>query len=549
VQVKQAPPRRRGLSNGQLVALICLVGLLLTALASWTAWRADRNTEERLLEGQTRRAASVLSAAIASVQQPLAAALDVQDAVRPPENGAAFEELFQRYVGPDSLYVSASLWRVTDGGYEQVTSMGAPAGLTGDPLTAVVDRAMASTTAVVARVTVDGRTRIAYALADRDIGYVVYAERPIPADRRAPVDRDSAYADLDYAIYLGDSLDTEDLTTTNRDPDDLPLTGNTFSTAVPFGDTELTLVTAPSTHLGNDLSRLLPWMLLAAGVLVTALTATSALRIVRARQQVDTMFTEQRNLFVRLQKALLPQVNPRVPGFEFSSEYVAAGRGMDVGGDWYSAIATGEHTFAFVVGDVSGHGIDAVAEMARARFTLRAYLVEGDSPRTALEKCASQFDADVDGHIITVLAGIGDRRTGRVVMASAGHPAPALVNADTTQRAAFVDVPTGPPLGVGASTYGETELELLDGSSLVIFTDGLVERRTEPIDEGLARLLGAVDEAAGRSPSDMVASILETMDAQNSGDDVALLVLRRDTTGHAGDEPGLLLSSSSGLAP
>jgi serine phosphatase RsbU (regulator of sigma subunit) len=70
---------------------------------------------------------------------------------------------------------------------------------------------------------------------------------------------------------------------------------------------------------------------------------------------------------------------------EVSSEYVAGAQGIDIGGDWYSAIPVGDETFAFVVGDVSGNGVDAVAEMARARFTLRAYLFDGNGPATALE--------------------------------------------------------------------------------------------------------------------------------------------------------------------
>ncbi len=90
----------------------------------------------------------------------------------------------------------------------------------------------------------------------------------------------------------------------------------------------------------------------------------------------------------------------------------------------------GEDDFAFVVGDVSGHGIDAVAEMARARFTVRAYLVDGDSPQAALEKCSHQFDITTDGHMVTVVAGVGNRRTGELTVASAGRPAPLLVHAD-----------------------------------------------------------------------------------------------------------------------
>ena len=190
-----------------LVSGICVLGLLLTALASWAAWRADRGTEERLLETQTRQAASVLSNAILTIQQPMQEALDIQRAVGPEAGSAAFTERFASIVGPDKLFVSASLWRLEGGRLvlQEGASVGAPPGMDPDgaEIQTVLTRALSAPTSVVESVAVGERRHIAYALADAETGFVVYAERPIPADRRAPVDRDSAYADLDYAIYLG----------------------------------------------------------------------------------------------------------------------------------------------------------------------------------------------------------------------------------------------------------------------------------------------------------------------------------------------------------
>lgn len=202
---------------------------------------------------------------------------------------------------------------------------------------------------------------------------------------------------------------------------------------------------------------------------------------------------DQRELFLRLQRALLPHVIPTIPQLDVATSYVAGSAGVEIGGDWYSIVDIGEDRFGFVVGDVSGKGIDTVAEMARARFTIRAYLVDGASPAESLEKCSHQFDIAVDEHIVTVVVGVGTWRTGEVVVASAGHPPPLLL---TAEDAAYVDLPVGPPLGVGATGYEAATFTMPRGSTLLAFTDGLVERRGEDIDDGMRRLADAADDTA-----------------------------------------------------
>jgi serine phosphatase RsbU (regulator of sigma subunit)/anti-sigma regulatory factor (Ser/Thr protein kinase) len=521
---------------------IFLGGVLLTALATWATARADRNTEQRLLETQTRQAASVLSTAVLGIQQPMSAVLDAQ-ALLPPEDGPeAFTRLLSEQVGPQKLYVSASLWGPDAHGLSRLASLGADPGMDpeGPDAQALVRRALGSTTSVVRRVEVGDRTRIAYALGDPDSGVVVYVERDIPEDRRSPVDSDSAYADLHYAIYLGSSTDTTDLTTTDVDPEDLPLTGLTDQETLAFGDTVLTLATSPRHHLGSSLSQRLPWFLLVGGLLLTTGVAAVARQLIRSRlhalsatetitalyERVDSSYAEQRDVSVRLQRALLPSTLPDIPGIDIAAEYLAGAQGIDIGGDWYSAIALGEDTFGFVVGDVSGHGLDAVAEMARARFTLRAYLFDDAEPATALEKCARQFDISTDGHLVTALVGIANRRTGEVTVASAGHPAPLLVTPGT---ATFIEVPVGLPLGAGRSSYESSTFTLPQGSTLVAYTDGLVERRGEDIDVGMRRLLSTVESAKGLALDDVVSAVLRSLEDSPTSDDVALLAIRRGT--------------------
>lgn len=537
--LERSSPDRR---TSPLVTGICLLGLVATALGVWVAFRTDRNFERRLLETQTRQAATVLAAAVSDVHQPLIAALEVQAGVLVERRAEVFRTRFAPHVGAGKQFVSASVWQVDAEGVKLLATLGAAPGpkANGETTRSFVQRAVGVDTSIVTRVAAGKQARIAYALGDPKTGLVIYAERPLPANRRAPVDRDSAYADLDYAIYFGTGTDDAALTTTNVAPSALPLTGTTHKTSVPFGDTVLTLVTRPRHHLGSDLNQRMPWYVLVAGLLLTAITAAVARQALQARnraeadtltirtlyEKVDTLFGEQRDLSIRLQRALLPRYIPNIPGLHVAAEYAAGATGIDIGGDWYSLIGTGDDTFAFVVGDVSGHGIDAVAEMAHARFTVRAYLLDGNAPHVALRKCSRQFDVASDGHLVTVIAGIGNVRTGEITIANAGHPRPLHIREDGSNE--FVETALGPPLGVGAASYESTTFILPQDSTLLCYTDGLIERRGEDILVGLHRLARIASASKNREDlAEFLRHLLGQMRDEDAADDIALLAFKR----------------------
>jgi serine phosphatase RsbU (regulator of sigma subunit) len=223
------------------------------------------------------------------------------------------------------------------------------------------------------------------------------------------------------------------------------------------------------------------------------------------------------------QRALLPAFNPDIPGLDIASRYVAGAEGVDIGGDWYSIIRRGEREVCFVVGDVSGRGIGAAAVMARLRFTIRAYLAEGHSPGVVLGRCSEQFDIDVDGHIATVVVGVLDLDTCGLVLASAGHFAPLVVDAAGT--ASYLELDPGPPLGVLATTYRETTPSMAVGSTLIAFTDGLVERRGESLDVGLDRLAVAASRGAS-TVEGLIDELVTALMDDASEDDTALLAFR-----------------------
>jgi serine phosphatase RsbU (regulator of sigma subunit) len=372
-------------------------------------------------------------------------------------------------------------------------------------------------------VTSGNRSGIGYALADPATGFVVYADRSIPADRRAPVDRDSAFAQLHYAIYLGPKATLSALSTTDVAPSTLPLRGTTSRMQVPFGDTVLTLVTSPRSHLGASLSRRLPLLLLLGGLLLTVISSSAGYQLTRRRQTVEAMYGQQRELSERLQRALLPRSNPVIPNLDVATEYVAGTRGVDIGGDWYSIIGLDGEEFGFVVGDVSGRGVDAVATMARARFTIRAYLLDGHSPAEVLARCSRQFDISEDGHLTTAVVGLGNWRTGEVTVANAGHPAPLVL---TSSGARFADTSPGWPLGTGETTYESTTVQVPPGGTLFCFTDGLVERRGEDIDAGMQRLATTVEGAVVSSTGELVRHAVDQLRTPDAADDIAVLAIR-----------------------
>jgi len=529
---------RVGLGPRAIAALIAAIGVVLTCVGSWTIARSDAASEHRILKVQTDQAASVLSAAVTLVEQPLSTVLSVLQ-VAGPGDRSAFTEFIAPYVGPNRPFVSASLWKRRGGDLTRIATTGATPAL--DPESGEAQEflrdAFDTTDTTVRLLRADGRNLLLWGRADARTGLAVYAERALAADRRASVAADSAYSGLHYAMYVGHRPDSASLLSTDVDPESLPLGGYTARSTVPFGDTGVTLVTAARTHLGSAVSRWLTLCVLVGGLLLTVIAALAGLRLARGRrdaeqnattitalyERVENLYDQQRELFERLQRALLPHVHPAMTDLEIASKYVAGAHGTEIGGDWYSVVALDEHRFGFVVGDVSGRGVDTVAVMAQARFTVRAYLLDGDEPAVALEKCSRQFDISQDLHLTTVIVGVGDVRTGEVTIASAGHPPPMLLNGSTST----VPVKPGVPLGVGPATYEQTSVRLDRDATLFCFTDGLVERRGEAIDLGLDRLAATLGEVSDRTVEEMVTHAVDTLRSPDASDDIAVLALRR----------------------
>jgi len=536
-----APRPVFALTPKRVVVLVVVVGLLLTAGLTYTAVALNDRNEHRLLEVHTRQAGAVIESSILGITDPLATALQIELATN--GNTEEFTAFMDNYVGKGRPFVSASLWDASGSSPTVLAQVGlAPLVAPSSPqAAALMRRARRTISFAVAGAPTKEVKRIAYAQADQaDHSLMIYAERAIPPSRRVPVESNSAFDGLSFATYLGRKQVPSALATTDVPLSQLPLTGDTTTVTVPFGDTVVTLVAAEQGQLGGSFGLQLPWVFFIGGLLLTALGAVAAEELVRRRRntaedsyvisglydELGQLYGEQRSIAEELQRALLPLRNPEIPELEIASSYVAGAVGVDVGGDWYSIIGIDETTFAFVVGDVSGRGVSAATVMARLRYTLRAYLVEGHPPAVALDLCARQVDLKEDGHFATVLVGVGDSATRTVTVANAGHLSPLLIGPDGTS---FVATHVNPPLGISTDPYVSTTFTIPPATALLAYTDGLVERRGEMLDEGLERLARAA--AASDGPLDqLVSSVLSSLLEGNHEDDVALLAFRWRTT-------------------
>ncbi|MEV8455077.1 SpoIIE family protein phosphatase [Streptomyces sp. NPDC052095] len=251
--------------------------------------------------------------------------------------------------------------------------------------------------------------------------------------------------------------------------------------------------------------------------------------IVAQSLQRAKLFDEEREFATGLQSAMLPRRIQKIEGGEIAVRYHAAWSGRQVGGDWYDVIALPNKRFGIVVGDVQGHDTHAAAIMGQLRIALRAYAGEGHPPSTVLAR-ASRFLAELDtDRFATCTYAQVDLASGTVRVVRAGHFSPLIRHMDG--RVGSPQVRGGLPLGIstdfGDEEYPETRLDLVPGETLVLYTDGLVEEPGADIDVGVRALVHEV--SVGPAGAEALADHLsdQLWERWGSGDDVALLVLRR----------------------
>ena len=237
------------------------------------------------------------------------------------------------------------------------------------------------------------------------------------------------------------------------------------------------------------------------------------------------LFARQRTVAETLQHSLLPEQLPDVPGVEAAARYVAGGPGVEVGGDWYDVIRLSRGRLLLVMGDVVGRGERAAALMGQVRNALRAYALFDIPPATVVSH-VNRLMHDLDhSDMATMVCALLDPETGEMSVANAGHPAVALLGPDGT--VCFLDHVSGPPVGaVLRTTYRDEVCTIEPGTTILMYTDGLVEDRETPLDVGMT----ALEEALRIAPADvagLVDHVLQRgLGGRSAGDDVAILAVR-----------------------
>lgn len=264
-----------------------------------------------------------------------------------------------------------------------------------------------------------------------------------------------------------------------------------------------------------------------AGSAVVALTGTLGLTLLLRRLggALAESLAQQRDVAETLQHSLLPERLPKVPGVRLAARYLPGAVGTEVGGDWYDVISLPSGEIGIVMGDVVGHDLRAAANMGQLRNALRACAAEGAAPEEVLQRLNRLCIQQDMGGMATVVYGVLNPVLGTLRMANAGHYPPLLVSGPDRR---FLESRPYPPLGaVRDVPYARTEHELPSGSLLVLYTDGLVERRGEGVEEGMARLR---DLVAAPSPGEDLevlcdALLLGMLLGRAPQDDVALLAV------------------------
>lgn len=288
----------------------------------------------------------------------------------------------------------------------------------------------------------------------------------------------------------------------------------------------LVVVDRPRSEVLGSLDRALYAELAALLVLLgigVALTFATARRLDRLDERRDEALAEQRRIALVLQRSLLPDLI--VPtGVAATAGYEPAQGETAVGGDWYDLVGTGDGKVAMSVGDVAGHGLAAAATMGKLRSATRSSALSITDPAKALAHL-DRFAGLLDGRpLATVFYAVLDPTTGLLRYASAGHPPPVVLRADGTTE--LLEDGRSPLLGIGpdAPRRDQAEARLEPGDTLVLYTDGLVERPESSIDAGLAALVDLVRDI-GPHPDRLAETLLASV-PEPRRDDAAVLAVR-----------------------
>jgi PAS domain S-box-containing protein len=255
-------------------------------------------------------------------------------------------------------------------------------------------------------------------------------------------------------------------------------------------------------------------------------TATDIHERKQMEEALRRVYEREHRVAETLQRSLLPEKLPQIEGVALAARYLPAGAGTAVGGDWYDAAELPDGRLALVVGDVVGHGLRAAAVMGQLRNAFRAYAIVESSPSEILARLNRLAMSSDEGVMATLLYLALDRDTGEVSYASAGHPPALLLTPEGTQ---YLEGGRSMPVGAAEiATFREERTTLPLDSTLLLYTDGLVEQRGTPLDDRFADLAAAAAAGSGDLEKLCDEILAGVLGGAEPTDDVALLAVRPD---------------------
>lgn len=520
--------RRWPLRTASTIAV--LITLLATAAAVWGAHTVVSDQEKRLLNERASEVSLVLTSAIDSIP----AGLSSQGVVLTVTGGsrAAYHQAAQAAVeaGPGEL-TFAWLRPALDGhGYEVLDAAGTGlhrGEVVNDARTQTFDAAMKQTE-MVATPVIGAERKLGFALGPpaappHSVLYRETALGPLAPPRAAST---APFSELDVAIYGTPSVHVaQALSATTPD---LPLTGDVRRLPLEAGASHWLLEVKARQPLVGQVATNAWWVALLVGLAGTVLIAVAVETAARRRDAALALYESEHQVAETLQRSLLPRL-PHIPGLELAARYLAGGQGQQVGGDWFDAFPVSGGRVGIAVGDVIGHDVVAASAMAQIRAALRAYAIDGAPPEQVINRLDHLVEQLGLTQLVTVVYGLleppaadGSRL---LTHTNAGHLAPLVRTAsgEVSTLTAGESVVIGAPI-----TFAHTQVEqrLEAGSTLLLFTDGLVEVPGGSIEDKLGDLSATLAETDVDDLEALCDRIIGTTADRPLRDDVALLVIR-----------------------
>lgn len=528
----------RVLRRASFVALAAL--LAVTAVVTWLTDDVVGDQEHKLVVERSQEISLILQQTVASVSSQLTSLARLATY---PGSMAAFQseataDLSGATTGQGIQLLSPLPGK---GGWRVVVSVGAGPTvgrlLTGQAAAAAARSTLPSLRSELVATPVygngAGRT-IGFALAASN-GQVIYRETilgPTPTKPRAVAKGSAAgaFSDVEIVLYASSTANPAQVITSTAFR--LPLTGSVYSSPYMAGASHWLLEVRARQPLVGSVAHYAPWAVLIVGLAGAGLVFVLMESMLRRRNAALLLYQTEHRFAETLQRRLLsPLVAP--PGLDVASRYVAASDLHQVGGDWFDVFTLADDRVGVVIGDVMGHDVEAAAAMAQVRAGLRAYAIEGGPPAEVVGRLASLIEAFEIALLVTVVYGVIDppARDGSraLTWANAGHLPPLLHQADGTVTELLGG--TSPVLGAPCSkprSEGSAVLPL--GSTLLLYTDGLVEVHGVDLSESLASLCSELADGAGRGTADQICeAVLQAQARQERNDDIALVAVQVET--------------------